>query len=84
MKKMKHFTALIVFFFLARLPHAAACVGCRQPGTSGPEEPQTVTAGIALSWGVVGMLVVVLLIVSGLTYYIADTCRKLDRSNKLP
>jgi hypothetical protein len=81
---MKHFTALIVFFFLTRLPEAAACVGCRQPGAGGPDEPQTVTAGIALSWGVVGMLAIVGLIVAGLTYYIADTCRKLDRSNKVP
>ena len=92
---MKHLTALIVFFFLTRLPDAAACVGCRQPGTGGPDEPQTVTAGIALSWGVVGMLAVegervttsqpiVGLIVAGLTYYIADTCRKLDRTNKVP
>ncbi len=80
---MKHITALIVFFFLTRLPEAAACVGCRQPGAGGPDEPQTVTAGIALSWGVVGMLAIVGLIIAGLTYYIADTCRKLDRTNKV-
>jgi hypothetical protein len=80
---MKHITALIVFFFLSRLPDAAACVGCRQPGSGGPDEPQTVTAGIALSWGVVGMLAIVGLILAGLTYYIADTCRKLDRTNKV-
>ena len=81
---MKHITALIVFFFLTRLPDATACVGCRQPGAGGPDEPQTVTAGIALSWGVVGMLAIVGLIIAGLTYYIADTCRKLDRTNKVP
>jgi hypothetical protein len=80
---MKNLTALVVFFFLTRLPDAAACVGCRQPGSGGPDEPQTVTAGIALSWGVVGMLAIVGLIVAGLTYYIADTCRKLDRTNKV-
>jgi hypothetical protein len=80
---MKHIIALIVFFFLTRLPDAAACVGCRQPGSGGPDEPQTVTAGIALSWGVVGMLAIVGLILAGLTYYIADTCRKLDRTNKV-
>ena len=80
---MKHLTALIVFFFLTRLPDAAACVGCRQPGAGGPDEPQTVTAGIALSWGVVSMLAIVGLIIAGLTYYIADTCRKLDRTNKV-
>ena len=77
---MKTFTALLAVFFLVRLPDAFACVGCRAPGTSGPDEPQTITAGIALSWGVVGMLGVVLLIVTGLVYYIVDTCRKLDRA----
>ena len=78
---MKPFSALLAVFFLTRLPEAFACVGCRAPGTSGPDEPQTITAGIALSWGVVGMLGVVFLIVTGLVYYIVDTCRKLDRAN---
>jgi hypothetical protein len=77
---MNTFTALLAVFFLVRLPDAFACVGCRAPGTAGPDEPQTITAGIALSWGVVGMLGVVLLIVTGLVYYIVDTCRKLDRA----
>jgi hypothetical protein len=77
---MKTFTALLAVFFIVRLPDAFACVGCRAPGTAGPDEPQTITAGIALSWGVVGMLGVVLLIVTGLVYYIVDTCRKLDRA----
>lgn len=78
---MKPFLALLAVFFLTRLPAALACVGCRAPGTAGPDEPQTITAGIALSWGVVGMLGVVFLIVTGLVYYIVDTCRKLDRQN---
>ena len=77
---MKTFLALLAVFFLTRLPAALACVGCRAPGSAGPDEPQTITAGIALSWGVVGMLGVVFLIVSGLVYYIVDTCRKLDRA----
>jgi len=29
------------------------------------------------------MLAIVGLILAGLTYYIADTCRKLDRTNKV-
>ncbi|PAZ02608.1 MAG: hypothetical protein CAK85_00280 [Spartobacteria bacterium AMD-G5] len=61
---MKTFSALLAVFFLTRLPAALACVGCRAPGTAGPDEPQTITAGIALSWGVVGMLGVVFLIVT--------------------
>lgn len=76
---MKNPLLTVTALLLLCLPEATACVGCRQPGTAGPVEPQTVTAGIALSWGVVGMLAIVLLIVGGLVYYIADTCRKLDR-----
>jgi len=75
---MKNATTLLAVFFLARLPEALACVGCRAPGTAGPDEPQTITAGIGLSWGVVGMLAIVFLIIAGLTYYIVDTCRRLD------
>ncbi len=76
---MKNAIALLAVFFLIRLPEALACVGCRAPGTAGPDEPQTITAGIALSWGVISMLGIVLLIVAGLTCYIVDTCRRLDR-----
>ena len=75
---MTNATVLLAVFFLSRIPEALACVGCRAPGTSGPAEPQTITAGIALSWGVIGMLAVVFLIVGGLVYYIVDTCRRLD------
>ncbi len=79
---MKTATILLAVFFLTRLPEALACVGCRAPGTAGPDEPETITAGIALSWGVVSMLAIVLLIVAGLTYYIVDTCRRLDRERQ--
>ena len=78
---MKTVSAILTFFFIARLPEVFACVGCRAPGTAGPYEPQTITAGIALSWGVIGMLGVVFVIISGLVYYIVDTCQKLDRQN---
>ena len=80
---MKNTTALFAVFFLVRLPETFACVGCRAPGTSGPDEPQTITAGIGLSWGVIGMLSIVFLIIAGLAYYIVDTCRRLD-SERMP
>ena len=79
---MKTTTALFTVFFLTRLPEALACVGCRAPGTAGPDEPQTITAGVALSWGVVSMLSIVLLVIAGLTYYIVTTCRRLDRERQ--
>lgn len=81
---MKHLIAIALAVLLIRLPEAAACVGCRQPGTSGPAEPQTITAGIALSWGVLSMLAVVLAIVGGLTWYIVTTCRRLDSTRNNP
>jgi hypothetical protein len=81
---MKTSLAIFTGLFLTHLPAAVACVGCRETGLNGTEEPQTITAGIALSWGVVGMLSVVLLIITGLTYYIADTCRRLDRQKMAP
>ena len=81
---MKHSIALILALLIAHLPEAAACVGCRQPGTAGPVEPQTITAGIALSWGVLSMLVIVLAIVGGMTWYIVTTCRRLDRARNNP
>lgn len=81
---MKTSLAILTGLFLTHAPAAIACVGCRETGLSGNEEPQTITAGIALSWGVVGMLSVVLLIITGLAYYIADTCRRLDRQKMAP
>jgi len=81
---MKHSIALILALLMAHLPEAAACVGCRQPGTSGPVEPQTITAGIALSWGVLGMLAIVLAIIGSMTWYIVTTCRRLDSARNTP
>ncbi len=58
-----------------------ACVGCREPGSGGPDEPQTVLAGVALSWSVVTMLVIVAAIIGAMGFYIAKTCRRVDREN---
>lgn len=72
-----------IFTALTFLIHhsALACVGCRQPGVGGPDEPQTVLAGVAFSWSVVTMLAFVALIVSFLAFYIVKTCRRVDREN---
>jgi len=60
---------------------AMACVGCRTPMVSGAEEPQTILAGVAFSWSVITMLVIVGAIVGGLGFFIASTCRRVDREN---
>jgi heme/copper-type cytochrome/quinol oxidase subunit 2 len=71
-------------FALAALVWAAeygmACVGCREPGSETiSKESLTVLAGWAFSWSVLFMLLFVLLIVSGMSFYIWQTCRRLDR-----
>ena len=60
---------------------AMACVGCREPGALGPDEPQTVMAGVAFSWSVLTMLVIVTVALAGLGLYIAKTCARVDREN---
>ncbi|MEI8311920.1 MAG: hypothetical protein WCH98_14320 [Verrucomicrobiota bacterium] len=60
---------------------AMACVGCREPGAFGPDEPQTVMAGVAFSWSVITMLVIVAALLGGLGFYIAKTCKRVDREN---
>ena len=64
---------------LFALADASACVGCRQPGIGGVDEPQTVMAGMAFSWSVISLLVLVVVVLGGLTVYIAKTCQRLDR-----
>lgn len=81
---MKTFILTLSIFFLTLLHPMLACVGCRQPGVGSADEPQTVLAGVGLSWGVLCMLGVVFVIVSALVVFIARTCRDLDRQNPVP
>ncbi|MFA7344747.1 MAG: hypothetical protein WC003_10615 [Terrimicrobiaceae bacterium] len=60
---------------------AMACVGCREPGAFGPDEPQTVMAGVAFSWSVITMLAIVAALIGGLGFYITKTCGRVDREN---
>lgn len=72
-----------LFITVALLFHqtAMACVGCREPGAFGPDEPQTIMAGVAFSWSVLTMLVIVAAALGGLGFYIAKTCARVDREN---
>jgi hypothetical protein len=74
-------SALLASTFLLAHQAAMACVGCRESGAFGPDEPQTVIAGMAFSWSVLTLLVTVLAALSGLGYYIAKTCIRVDREN---
>ena len=76
---MKLALATAFVFLASGLPGAWACVGCRQPGVTGPDEPQTVMAGVAFSWSVITLLLMVVLVLGGLSIYIARTCQRLDR-----
>lgn len=60
---------------------AFACVGCREPGAETiAKEPQTVLAGLGFSWSVLFMLGFAIAVVSGISCYIWQTCKELDRS----
>jgi hypothetical protein len=79
---MKRVLALLIFCLLVQMPTVLACVGCREPGVGNIDEPQTVLAGIALSWGVLCMLTVVFAVVGTMVIYITRTCQRLDSQNK--
>lgn len=81
---MKRFVFLGFSTLLLSIPHALGCVGCREPGGLASDEPQTVMAGVALSWSVLTMLVIVAVIIGGLSMYIAKTCQRLDREKNSP
>jgi len=74
---MKRCLASVFCLLWVMLPHAQACVGCRQPGAA--IDPDLVTAGVAFSFSVVSLLVLVVVVLAGLTAYIAKTCQRLDR-----
>lgn len=78
MRPTSLFPAILLFQQTAR-----ACVGCREPGAFGPDEPQTIMAGAAFSWSVLTMLVLVLAVLGGLGFYIAKTCARVDRENAI-
>jgi hypothetical protein len=74
-----HFGATIAALFSA-VDCVTACVGCREPGSETvAKESPTVLAGWAFSWSVLFMLVLVFAIVGGMSLYIWQTCRRLER-----
>ena len=83
MRKMR-FAALALAAFFSAAQCVMACVGCREPGSETiAKESPTVLAGWAFSWSVLFMLVFVFLIVGGMSFYIWQTCRRLEREAAL-
>jgi hypothetical protein len=83
---MRRFTfpALALAAFLSAAECVIACVGCREPGSETiAKESPTVLAGWAFSWSVLFMLVFVFAIVGGMSLYIWQTCRRLEREAAL-
>jgi heme/copper-type cytochrome/quinol oxidase subunit 2 len=84
MMRKSTFTAIALAAFLLAAECVMACVGCREPGSETiAKESPTVLAGWAFSWSVLFMLVFVFLIVGGLSFYIWQTCRRLEREAAL-
>jgi magnesium-transporting ATPase (P-type) len=80
---MKNILAIFCVVFLMTAHHAAACVGCREPGSDTvANEPQTVMAGFGFSWGVIIMLVCAISIVTGITAYIWRTIVRIERQRE--
>jgi len=76
--------ALAIAGFFSAAECVMACVGCREPGSETiANESPTVLAGWAFSWSVLFMLVFVFLIVGGMSLYIWQTCRRLEREAAL-
>jgi len=74
--KLKTLWTLLLTFMLTALPTAQACVGCRAPGEK--SDQLTVTAGVALSWSVLFMLVFIGCALAFLGWYIARYCSQLS------
>lgn len=78
------FPALALAAFFSAAECLMACVGCREPGSETiAKESPTVLAGWAFSWSVLFMLVLVFAIVAGMSLYIWQTCRRLEREAAL-
>ncbi len=78
------FPILVLSALVWAADRGMACVGCREPGSETiAKESPTVLAGLAFSWSVLFMLCFVLLIVGGMSLYIWQTCRRLDREAAL-
>ena len=78
------FPILVLAALVWAADRGMACVGCREPGSETiAKESPTVLAGLAFSWSVLFMLCFVLLIVGGMSLYIWQTCRRLDREAAL-
>jgi hypothetical protein len=74
------FPALALAAFFLAAERLVACVGCREPGSETiAKELPTVLAGWAFSWSVLFMLAFVFLIIGGMSFYIWQTCRRLER-----
>jgi heme/copper-type cytochrome/quinol oxidase subunit 2 len=71
--------AVAAFFSWCLLAlNANACVGCRTQGDTLGNPEQIIQAGLAFSWSVLFMLVVVMSIVSWLVWFLIRTCRAVD------
>lgn len=57
---------------------AYSCVGCRTQGDTLGDPEKILQAGLAFSWSVLFMLVVVMGMISGLVWFLVRTCRAVD------
>jgi len=77
---MKYFSVL--FFIFAAPFRAFSCEGCKMAGAKGISEPQTIMAGMAFSWSVLFMLVVVFLLLGIFAYAMRAACLQADAAHQ--
>lgn len=75
---MKYFL-IVLFVLISFFPSIVkACEGCKMAVADGVVEPQTMMAGMALSWSVLFMIAIVLLLLVGFIWFAYATCLKID------
>jgi heme/copper-type cytochrome/quinol oxidase subunit 2 len=79
----RRFLSVGLALFLVLAGEALACVGCRTTGETLGDPQKIIQAGIAFSWSVLFMLVVVFTAVSGLVVFLVRTCRAVDARHQM-
>lgn len=78
-RRLRSWMFVVAVALLAPVSGANACVGCRQVGEGVAKvEPETIQAGIALSWSVLFLLAVVFGVLTFFGFYVARTIARIE------
>jgi len=80
---MKTFLKALLVFTVCAPFEAFACEGCKMAATKGMSEPQTIMAGMAFSWSVLFMLVVVFLLLGIFGWAMRIACLQAEAAHRV-